>query len=128
MFSDKVIPVEAAYIAEELLQGSEASELDRRCLVIKQCLQDGDFTLEEALEVYGVSKADFESFMAKYVISELQSTFAQMEPRKQQVILTIDVVAEICRQLFISVDKDAVDVLHHFEVLSKQVEEDEVLV
>lgn len=67
MFSIKSIPTESGYIADELRQ--QITELDRKCLVIKQTLQDEDFTLEEALKLYEVSRSDYKSFFVKNKIA-----------------------------------------------------------
>jgi len=87
MFSSKSIPTEAGYVGEELIQ-DQLTDLDRKCLVIKQTLKDGDFTLDEALGLYEVSKPDFESFIAKNVIAELQSTFSPGQSPKFQAVFT----------------------------------------
>ncbi len=44
-------------IAEELLEG--VSELESSCYVVKMCVEDETFSLEEALEVYQLSKEDY---------------------------------------------------------------------
>jgi hypothetical protein len=46
------------------------SPLERKCFVVKQTVSDGDFTLEEALEAYDVSKEDFENYFAKQLIGK----------------------------------------------------------
>ena len=38
MFSTKSIPTEAGYITDELIQDHQLTDLDRKCLVIKQTL------------------------------------------------------------------------------------------
>lgn len=126
MFSTKSIPTESGYIADELIQGQQLTDLDRKCLVVKQTLQDGDFTLDEALKLYEVSKSDYEFFFAKNIIAELHSAFSSMQSPKFQAVFTIEVIASIYKKLFSSVDKNSSYVLQHFESLSKEIEEDKV--
>lgn len=125
MFSIKSIPTEASYIADELSR--DVTDLDRKCLVIKQTLQDGDFTLSEALKSYEVSRSDYESFFAKNIIEELHLTFPLNQSPKLQAAFTIEVIASIYKDLFSSVDKNSEYVLQHFESLLKEIEEDKVV-
>ena len=126
MFSSKSIPTEAAYIGDELLQIQGFSDLDRKCIVIKQTLQDGDFTLEEALSLYEVSKTDFELYIAKIIIAELNSTFLPLQSPKLQAVYTIEVIASVYKSLFSDVDKKSIDVLHHMQNLSKEIQEEKI--
>lgn len=127
MFTPKSIPTESGYIADELIKGQQLTDLDRKCLVVKQTIQDGDFTLDEALKLYEVSKSEFESFFAKNIIAELHSTFSSMHSSKFQAVFTIEVMASLYEKLFSSVDKNSSIVLKHFESLSKEIEEDKIL-
>jgi hypothetical protein len=127
MFSNKSIPTESAYIAEELIQSQALTDLERRCLVIKQTLKDGDFTLDEALHLYEVSKPDFESFIAKNIIAELFSTITASESQKLQVGISIKVITEVYKQLFSSFDKNSSYIIQHLNNLYKEVEEDKIL-
>lgn len=127
MFSPKSIPTESGYIADELIKAQQLTDLDRKCLVVKQTIQDGDFTLQEALKLYEVSKSEYESFFAKNIIAELHATFASMQSAKFQAVFTIEVIASIYEKLFSSLDKNSSFVLQHFESLLKEIEEDKVL-
>ena len=69
MHLDKSILREEGYIGEELMKGSGVSDLERKCFVIKQTVTDGDLTLEQALEAYGVSKEEFTKYLSKHVVS-----------------------------------------------------------
>lgn len=60
MLSNKSFLKEEAYIGEELL--SLGSEFERKCLVVKQSVQDGDYSLDEALKLYRVSQEDYDKF------------------------------------------------------------------
>ena len=52
---------ESGWVAEELMSG--VSDLEQKCKVIKMCLDDNTFTLEEALEAYEVSLEDYENYL-----------------------------------------------------------------
>lgn len=125
MFSIKSLPTEAGYIADEL--STEVTDHDRKCIVIKQTLQDGDFTLDEALNLYEVSRSDYESFFAKNIIEELDLIFSSNQSPKLQAAFTIEVIASIYKDLFSSVDKKSKYILQHFESLLKEIEEDKVV-
>jgi hypothetical protein len=50
-----------------------------------------------------------------------------MQSPKFQAVFTIEVIASIYKKLFSSVDKNSTIVLTHFESLSKEIQEDKVL-
>ena len=52
---------DSGYIATELLQGRSA--LENKCFVVQQTVNDGTFSLEEALNAYGVSDQEFASYI-----------------------------------------------------------------
>ena len=54
---------ETVIIGQELLDKSGFSDLDRKCIVIKQVVRDGDYSLEEALILYQVSAQQYEAFI-----------------------------------------------------------------
>ncbi len=72
MLQGKSIPTESAHIADELLADSSLSIQDRKCLIVKQVVEDGDFELSEALEIYGVANAVYMDFVAQNVADSLQ--------------------------------------------------------
>ena len=74
MSSDKSNLNEMAHIGEELVTDSSLSDLDRKCLIVKESVQDEDFTLDEALKVYGLSRKDYENFIAKNLLNELKNS------------------------------------------------------
>lgn len=127
MFSNKSLPTEAGYIGDELIHDQHLSDLERKCLIIKRTLQDGDFTLDEALSLYEVSKTEFESFIAKKIIGELNFNPSQMQSSKTQALFTIEVLASIYKDLFSAVDKRSMYILQHFQNLSREIEEDKVV-
>ena len=52
-------------IGQELLDDSPLSDIDRKCMSIKKCVEDADFSLEYALEIYEVSKEDYTDFIER---------------------------------------------------------------
>lgn len=114
---------ESASIGEELLKGSPLSKIERKCLVVRQVVQDGDFSLEEALEIYQVSRADFDDFIAKYLLSVLEATITPSTPNKVRMMMNIEILTNMYKRLFFGIDKDAASILEHFDTLSRNVEE-----
>jgi len=51
-------------IDHDLIQSSE-KELLHKCMVAEQSISDGDFSVDEALEAYGLSKEQYDSYVAK---------------------------------------------------------------
>jgi hypothetical protein len=48
MFSEKLHKMkEEAHVGQELLDSDPLSDLDRKCVTVKQVVQEKDFTLEE---------------------------------------------------------------------------------
>lgn len=52
---------ERSHVAVELITYGP-SDLERRCLVIKQIVEDGDFMLEEALSIYQIDRNEFNKY------------------------------------------------------------------
>ena len=121
MHLDKSTQREEAYIGEELLSTSEISPIDRKCFVVKQTVTDGDFTLEEALEAYGVTKEDFEKYLAKYLVAELKILALHSSSRVFAITSSIAVIGNIYNELLASVDKGSDVVQLHLQDLSKDV-------
>lgn len=51
-------------IEHDLIQSSEKNLL-HKCIVAEQSISDGDFSLDEALEAYNLTKEDYDSYIAK---------------------------------------------------------------
>ncbi|HEY4832739.1 MAG TPA: hypothetical protein VIH61_09305 [Waddliaceae bacterium] len=50
---------EEGYLADELIAESGISSLDRKCIVTRQAIADGDFSLNQALEAYDLTKEQY---------------------------------------------------------------------
>ena len=64
MLLDRNKHIESAYIGEELFSDPQKDRL-HRCMVVEQTIADGDFSVEEALTAYQVSREEYEDFIAK---------------------------------------------------------------
>jgi len=64
MFPDKSKFKESAYIGEELFR-NEADEKEHQCMIVHKTVNDGVFTLEEALKAYEVSPEDYKGYLTK---------------------------------------------------------------
>jgi len=51
-------------VGEELLAG--VPEIEQKCRVVRQCVRDLDFSLEEALEIYGVTREQYRDYIDTY--------------------------------------------------------------
>lgn len=56
---------EEGYIGQEILDESSVSDTERKCITIRETVEDGDFTLEKALSLYGVTRLEYDNFIAK---------------------------------------------------------------
>lgn len=125
MLTNRTSLKEEAYIGEELL--NETSDLERKCLVVRQCVRDGDFSLEEALSLYEVSKEDYEKFLALNAVQEIQVSLSGASGTLK-VALTIEVMAKMVRTLFGKEDAKSTYVIHQLETLSNDIKEQKVSV
>jgi hypothetical protein len=102
------------------------TDLERKCMVIKLSIQDGDYNLDDALEVNQVTKSDFEGFIAKHLVSDLKSTLSALQSSKLQMLITVDVLSHVYKQLLGSVDKQLHVIENHLRSLSREIAEDQV--
>jgi|HubBroStandDraft_2_1064218.scaffolds.fasta_scaffold1291722_1 hypothetical protein len=122
MQSSKSIPGEEAYIGEDILASSAITALERKCFVVKQTVTDNDFTLEEALEAYGVSKEDFESYFAKQLVSEFKIFLHHSSSKTFAITGSIAVIGNIYKELLAPVDEDSNVVQGHLRDLSTDIQ------
>lgn len=59
MLLNKSYLKEEGYLADELIEERGISPLDRKCIVAKQAIADGDFSLDQALEAYCLTKEQY---------------------------------------------------------------------
>jgi hypothetical protein len=114
-----------AYIANETHPGY-LTDLERKCMVIKLSIQDGDYNLDDALKLNQVSKADFEGFIAKHLVSDLKSTLSALQSSKLQLLITADVLLDVYKQLLGNVDKQFYLIENHLRNLTHEIAEDKV--
>lgn len=126
MYSNKFNNItESAHIGTELLLTSSLSDMERKCLIIKQCVEDGDFNLEEALALYEVPQHAFENFLVKYILQEMQAALSSFV-NPTRMTFTIVVFKELYKKLFLKYDNDAEKIIQHFDSFSKDVNEGRV--
>lgn len=121
---------EEAHVGQELLDSDPLSEMDRKCLTIRQVVQDGDFTLDDALALYQVSKSDYENFIVRSIIGEVDALFISLpeSDHKNKMSLCIEVMSRMYKHWFISIDGKAPMILDHFDALAKDVNEGRIAV
>lgn len=123
MLSKSPFLKEEAYIGEELLE--PGSELERKCLVVKQTVQDGDFSLTEALELYKISQEDYEKFIATNAVQEIQISLTGVTATLKMAV-TVDVMAKMVRAMFGNTDAKSSPVVQQLETLSKKIKEEKI--
>jgi hypothetical protein len=132
MFSEKLHKMkEEAHVGQELLDSDPLSDLDRKCVTVKQVVQEKDFTLEEALLLYQVSKSDYERFLVIYLLEELNSALTSSNfpgSSKEHLSVTIEIFSALYKRIFIGFDSNAPAILAHFDDLSKRLNEGKIAV
>ncbi|MET0461959.1 MAG: hypothetical protein ABW007_02350 [Chitinophagaceae bacterium] len=119
-------------IAEELLAG--LPELRNKCAVIQKTVEDEDFSLEEALTLYGVSQTQYKSFLLLKFFEEIEELVVALvivdggHPKdpKSHYLKTIDILEESYKKLVAPRDQKSKIVLDHWAELHKSVKDTSV--
>jgi hypothetical protein len=98
MFLDRSKYTESAYIGEELLADGQSDRL-HKCMVVEQTVTDGDFSMDEALEVYEVSREEYEEFLAKKYNYDIKASFSGAS-ESESYIMYIQVVDRMLNGYF----------------------------
>jgi hypothetical protein len=122
LVNDNTNLTESGYIAEELMI---TDELTRKCKTVKLTVQDGDFTLVEALEVYEISKEDFLKFTAKNILSELYPAISSTDV-KSGAITSVELFEILYTSLMHNVDNQLPKMVRHWKKLSKDIQSDKI--
>jgi hypothetical protein len=117
---DKSILKEEAYIGEELAVDGVA-KLDRKCFVVRQAVADGDFTLEEALLAYGVTREDFYNYISQQVASEINVFFSSSSSHVLALTGSIAVIGELYKVFLGNIDPQAQTFQEHLHSLSQAI-------
>ena len=119
-------------MGQEILDSSLLSETERKCVTIRQTVKDGDFTLEEALSLYKVSQSDYDNFIAGELIEHISQAIIELgsvrNKTKIEVVCTIEIFTEFYKAVLQHYDKDAPQILAHFDTLSKNINEGKIAV
>jgi hypothetical protein len=128
---DKSNLKEEGYLANELIAESGISPLDRKCLVAKEAIADGDFTMDQALEAYGITREQYSAFIANQVVLEMRSKLETVltsfnvhhDNFSRFVVVTASIAAvgEMYKILLGNVDKQTPLIEDHLQVLSQNV-------
>ncbi len=119
---------EEAHTGEELLNSSQVSDLERTCMVIKQLVDDKAFSLNEALELYGLSNQEYDNFLSRHMKAELSAALSSVSHAKDKMMISLQIMSFIYEQFIVSVDSDSTAIVAHFAKLSKEIEEGKVAV
>ena len=98
MYLDRSKSNEAAHVAEELFQ-DEVYELERQCMVVQDTVEQGVFTLDQALKGYKVSMNAYTDFLARTRTNDITD---KVQGESAQVTHTVflEVVAKMVAQNF----------------------------
>jgi len=124
---DKSQYKEEAHIGEELMEDSKVSPLDRRCFAVKQMVEDRVFTLDEALAAYSVSKDDFNNYLSRYVVSEINGLLLDSSS-VIAVTASLAVISKLYQTFVGSIDPEAQAFQNHLLSLSQAVSSGKVAV
>ncbi len=126
MSLDKSNLHEMAHIGEELVSDSSLSDLDRKCLTVKESVQDEDFSLDEALNVYGLSRKDYENFIAKNLLDELKNSAGSSVEITVKSLFALEVIKEMYKIQFDKLDTSSNEIIIHLEKLSQDIKEGKI--
>jgi len=111
---------EEGYTADEL-QPNAHKQMERKCLVISQTVRDGDFTLEEALQFYGVSPQVYTKYAAQILVSELHAQIGEITSKREELLLKARIMYEAHKMLFSAIDDQMPEVAEHYKHLSSTI-------
>ncbi len=117
MFTNKFNLTERSHIAEELLP-NDLTDMQRRCMVVQQVVADGDFPLEEALELYEVDPKEYIDFAVHNMISTLHSLTGKSVNFKYTNRFYIDVMIKLQESVVEPMDSKFIEVKKHYKKLS----------
>jgi hypothetical protein len=122
---------EEGYLADELIAESGISSLDRKCIVARQAIADGDFSLDQALEAYGLTKEQYSTFIANQLVLEMRSgldtvlssfnSHLDYSSRVLAVTASIAAIGEFYKLILGPVDKETQLIQDHLQILSQNV-------
>ena len=98
MYLDRSKSNEAAHVAEELFQ-DEAYELERNCMVVQDTVEQGVFTLDQALKGYKVSMSDYTDFLARKGTNDITDKVQGQSAQVTHTVL-LEVVAKMVLENF----------------------------
>lgn len=116
---------ESAHIGDELLNSSNLTEMDRKCMTVLQTVTDGDFTLTEALKLYEVLPADFMHFLAEQVIAYLYKITADATSSKLHHLISAQLIMDLAKKLS-AIDKESPEVISHYSQLARQIQTEKI--
>lgn len=113
---------ESAHVGEELLGGARG-DLYRKCWVAKQSLQDGLFSLDEALENIGISREQYEEFIAQNTVKEIQVSLSGAPP-KDVAVVAIHIMSSMTKSLFVEWAGKTADIIRVLNQLSDEIKKE----
>lgn len=98
MLLDRKKYVESGYILEEAF-ANDRDEKFHKYAIVEQTIADGDFSMEEALEAYQVTRKDFENFLAKKYNFQIKASFSGA-PKQSASIMYLHILNYMLSDFF----------------------------
>jgi hypothetical protein len=119
---DFILSGDSGLVGNELLQ-NQSDDIGRKMFVIRKTVADKDFTLVEALQVYGVTAEEY----VDYLVNEMMGTFdrntAGLNSVQSKLLLSIELISRLYANI-VSLDKDGAQIRAHFSKLREDLTTD----
>jgi hypothetical protein len=125
MYSDKeILKGDSGIVGSELFNGKE-DELDRKISVIRRTISDKDFTLNEALEAYGVTEQEYTQYLIKSFISTFKDQTGYLSSTKTRLLFSIELISTLYTFIEL-IDNDSPIINSHFSKLIRDIEAEKI--
>ena len=111
MYSDNKHYGDANSVGEELLMN--VSELEQKVLVVDKAVEEGYFTLDKALSLYGVSAREYIAYL-------LLKNKKKSDTQQIQMLEMLSIIVKVCRGLSSQFDLKGKKIMHDLEAVAKE--------
>lgn len=125
MFSDKeILQGDSGIVGSELFNGKE-DEWDRKMSVISRTIIDKDFTLNEALEAYGVTEKEYTEYLLKSFIATFKDQTGYLSSTKTRLLFSVELISMLYTFIEL-IDNDSPTINSHFSKLIRDIEAEKI--
>jgi len=122
--SNFILKGDSGIIGNELFPTS-INEFQRKISMIQRTVKDGDFTLGEALEAYGVAQLEYQEYLLNSLLSEFKGATDDLESPKTRLLFSIEVIMYLYKNLE-SIDRESPKILAHLSELRHNLESEKI--